>query len=532
MSGRIFTSIGILILLFGLLAAQEEAPDTPAEEVKVDPSGEIKIFSDLHIPEGEVRSGAIRVIGGNLTVAGRVTGRITVLGGDVELLPTAQIDGTIVALGGRITRSPEAQVEGDVFEVNRGKISLSREETDEIFGSDDDRDTHLAWDEEEESEQEKDEEWMDRNFEDDRDIGIRHPKYRSVRPDFGISKGATVRYNRSEGFALYIPFGPDTDDIPGLHIYGVLGRAFGPGEWYGRLGIGEYLLRGRLGLIAEAHREPRNDDTWRVSHTENSLGAVFMHRDWHDWYETSGYSATLVLAQPGLIEFKARYGNEEHFIMPNVTDWSVIDRDEDFRLAYDITEGKEVTLRYSLALGEPLSSYSKRFQTYLSYAHMHVLHHTGSDFEYTREDMTGGAYVPIHKRLGVRARVRTGAIDEGFGLQHLVPVGGVGSVQGYDYKDLDGDGAIDQGNHYGIVQLDFVLWARKTYSGLSWHYGGNWDSTDPLLSSGHIEGFQDNGYHALGISMGGDDIRLELFHPLHDGAKSNEWIFYLRILEH
>jgi cytoskeletal protein CcmA (bactofilin family) len=522
--------MGILILLTGWLAAQEETLETPPEEIKVDPSGEIKIFNDLHIPEGEVRSGAIRVIGGNLTVAGRVTGRITVLGGDVELLPTAQIDGTIVALGGRITISPEAQVEGDVFEVNRGKISISREDSDEIFGSDDARDARLAWDEEKESKAE-DEEWMDHDIEDAQASGIHHPIYRHVRPDFGIADDAIVRYNRSEGFALYVPFGPDTDDIPGFHVYGAIGRAFGPGEWYGRLGIGEYLLKGRLGLITEAHREPRNDDAWRVTSTENSLGAVFMRQDWHDWYETSGYGATLVLAQPGLIEFKARYRNENHFSMPNVTAWSDSGSNDDIRLPYNITEGKEVTLRYSLALGNPLSCCSKRFQTYLSYAHMHVLHNTGSDFEYTREDVAGEAYVPIHKRLGIRARVRTGAIDENYGLQHLVPVGGIGSVQGYDYKDLNSDGAIDLGNHYGIVQLDFMLWARKSYSSLSWHYGGNWDSPDPLVSSKHIEGFQDNGYHALGISIGGDDIRLELFRPLQEGAISNDWMFYLRILE-
>jgi hypothetical protein len=36
----------------------------------------------------------------------------------------------------------------------------------------------------------------------------------------------------------------------------------------------------------------------------------------------------------------------------------------------------------------------------------------------------------------------------------------------------------------------------------------------------------------LGISFGGDEIRLELFRPLQEGAISNDWMFYLRILEH
>lgn len=527
MPGRIIPSVIFLLLLLGPLTGQEESIEIPPDDTKVDPSGEIKIFNDLHIPEGEVRSGAVRIIGGNLTVAGRVTGKITVLGGDVELLPTAQIDGTIVALGGRITRSPEAQVDGDVFEVNRGKISLTREEADEIFGSDDDRDTHLAWGKDKDSDWDEDEDWIDRDINEDRDIRSHRRAYRSVRSDFGISKDFTVRYNRSEGLALYVPFGPDTDDIPGFHIYGNLGRAFGPGEWYGRLGIGEYLFRGRMGLVVEAHREPRNNDTWRVTSTENSLGAAFMHQDWHDWYETSGYSATLVMAQPGLIEFKARYRNEEHDSLQNATDWSITGSDGEFRPMYAITPGKEVTLRYSLALGEPLACCTKRFQVWLSYAHMHVLHHTGSDFGYTREDVAADAYLPVHKRLGIRARARTGAIDEEFGLQHLVPMGGIGSVQGYDYKDLYSEGD----NHYGVVQLDFILWARKSFSALSWHYGGNWYSADNLLSSGHLDGFQNHGYHAMGISLGDDDLRFEFFRPLQESAGSKDWVFYLRILE-
>ncbi len=124
MRARFFpTGIAVLLILNWLTAlpvtAQEPDDDDQTVQSKVNPSGETKIFNDLYIPEGEVRSGAIRVIGGNLTVAGKVTGRITVLGGDVELLPTAQVEGTIVTIGGKIHRSDEALVTGDVLEVNR-----------------------------------------------------------------------------------------------------------------------------------------------------------------------------------------------------------------------------------------------------------------------------------------------------------------------------------------------------------------------------------------------------------------------------
>ena len=132
----------VIALMIGVpLWAQEALSQSDSSQIKVDPSGEIKIFSDLLIPEGEIRSGSLRLVGGDLTVAGKVTGRITVLGGSVKLLPTAEVEGSIFALGGKIDRDPEATVTGQVVEVNRGKVSLSRKQAKEIFGDD----TSLDW---------------------------------------------------------------------------------------------------------------------------------------------------------------------------------------------------------------------------------------------------------------------------------------------------------------------------------------------------------------------------------------------------
>ncbi|MCK4579537.1 MAG: polymer-forming cytoskeletal protein, partial [Candidatus Marinimicrobia bacterium] len=123
-----------LVLMVGLPAFGQEDDTTSTQNARVEPSGEIKIFTDLTIPEGEIRSGNLRVIGGDLTVAGTVTGRITVIGGAVEILPTATIEGSIYALGGKINRDPGATVTGQVIEVNRGKVSMSRSQAEDIFG--------------------------------------------------------------------------------------------------------------------------------------------------------------------------------------------------------------------------------------------------------------------------------------------------------------------------------------------------------------------------------------------------------------
>ena len=522
----LFSPTGILVILLLTwlpVTAQEQTEGDQPDETKVSPSGEIKIFDDLLIPEGEVRSGNIRVIGGNLTVAGQVTGRITVLGGDVELLPTARVEGTIVALGGRVHRSDEAQVTGQVLEVNRGKISLTREEAREIFGYDEDRDERLDRRDDEEEE----DEWEAREVEGERPLWRPYAR-RRIRPDFEVAGDPVLRYNRAEGLAIYIPFHPDTDDIPGFHVRGMAGYAFGAHKWYGRVGIGEYLWRGRIGFLVEGHKESRHDDDWRVTSLENSLGAFFIHRDWYDWYEAEGYGGSFVLGLRPLVEFKVRYRNESHAKMDSVTNWSMFGKDA-FRGTYDIAPGRDANLRYLVTFGRPIGYFPRRIGGNLSYAYTQTMN--GSDFDYTRDDMTLEAFVPLHRRLGIRLNARTGAISGPVnkrGLQHLVPIGGIGSVQGYNYKDLDGDGAIDAGDHYAVVNATFSLRKGKDLFSLHWHYGESWDSDDRLFSLDHFKHLPEHGYHAVGISYGDDDARFELFRSLVEGR---DWVFYFRILD-
>lgn len=526
----------LFVLLLTWLPAQEMSLDQQPDQTKVDPSGEIKIFNDLFIAEDEVRSGAIRIIGGDLKVAGTVTDRITVLGGDVELLPTARVKGTIVALGGIISRSPEAQVTGEVLEVNRGKISLSREETDEIFGRKEPREERLERRDEEYDDEDEEYAWDSSGVNHDQVPLWRSYARRHVRPDFEVFEDVTLRYNRSEGLALYFPFHPDTDDIPGFHVYGYIGRAFGPGNWYYRLGIGEYFFKGRVGIVVEGHKEPRHDDGWRVNHIENSLGAFFLHKDWHDWYETEGYSGSVVLAQPGLVELRIRYRDEQHRIMPNATDWSISDKSGKFSEAYNIMEKQDANLSYQVMLGRSMSFFPRHIQGNLSYTYTQSYPGGEDDttlFDYTKEDVVLETFIPFHRRLGIRVKARTGTIEGDYGidygLQHTVPLGGIGSVQGYDYKSLiaDPDNPGIPGNHYAVVNATFSLRRHKSLISLMWHYGHTWNSTDRLFTGDYFSDVQDGGSHAIGVGLGDEDVQVELFKPVGD---DNGWITYLRIL--
>ena len=230
-----------------------------------------------------------------------------------------------------------------------------------------------------------------------------------------------------------------------------------------------------------------------------------------------------------MVEFKVRYRNETHGFRENTTDWSLAGRNTEFRPAYAITEGKDINLSYIIRLGEPIDCCPRTFQANLSYAHGQTL--PESEFDYTRNDVVMESYLPLHRRVGLHLKARTGTLDGpegGYGLQHQVLMGGVGSIQGYDYKDLNGDGIMESGSHYAVINTDFLLWKRRSLLGLSWHFGGVWDSNDQLLTGNYLDNLQEHGYHSLGVSLGGEDVRLEYFRPL---TRDDEWIFYLRLAQ-
>ena len=515
---------GIILALTAPLAGQEGQGEEALQDYRVDESGEIKIFSDLTIPVNEIRHGNLRVIGGTLTVAGTVTGRITVLGGNVVIDSTAVIEGVLVALGGTITRHPAARVTGDILEVNLGKVSLSREKADAIFLRSDVEDQALSsrWDD-------------DYDRADDDDYGVRRPTFRNrtrglrssyrsrIRNDLEVPGDLVIRYNRAEGAAFYLPLDLDTDDISGFHVDGFGGYAFGPERWYGRLAIAQYFFKHRLGLIVEGHSEARHDDGWRISPTENFIGAFFLKEDWHDYYEAEGYGGSVVVYPLAGLRLMARYRNETQRLMPRTVSWSMFGGEKNFRPGYPVTNGKDVNLAYQFQLGSGVGLFHRRFALSLTASYTSTL--PGSFFEYTREEVVANLFLPLHRRIGIRAAVKTGATlstGTGFGLQHMVPVGGVGSIGGYAYKD-------QAGSHYVLVDMAFTLDRGSALAAILWQYGRAWDAEYGLFQDDYFNAVSQSSRHSIGLRLGDEESRLELFRPL-SGSK-NEFVIYFRLMD-
>ncbi|MFA5907618.1 MAG: polymer-forming cytoskeletal protein [Vicinamibacterales bacterium] len=83
----------------------------------------IAIGQDVHIERNEEVTDAAVVVGGSLTVDGRVRDGIVVVGGDLRLTATADVRGDIVLVGGQLLRDEGARHTGSINYISFGEWS-------------------------------------------------------------------------------------------------------------------------------------------------------------------------------------------------------------------------------------------------------------------------------------------------------------------------------------------------------------------------------------------------------------------------
>ena len=133
---RVLRRMGLGGLLLGLLtsavAAQDSVividPDEPAADSGIsglppdvllellttwNDSATVRLPGGLTLPAGATLSGPVASFRGTLRVAGEIAGTLTVINGDLVLLPGAIVRGGILVAGGRLTVAPGAVHEGE-----------------------------------------------------------------------------------------------------------------------------------------------------------------------------------------------------------------------------------------------------------------------------------------------------------------------------------------------------------------------------------------------------------------------------------
>ena len=78
----------------------------------------IRIGRSFHVPVNTVQTEPLVVVGGSVTIDGRVEDEVVVVGGSIRIGPTAVVRGDLTAVGGAIRIDPQADVSGAINEAN------------------------------------------------------------------------------------------------------------------------------------------------------------------------------------------------------------------------------------------------------------------------------------------------------------------------------------------------------------------------------------------------------------------------------
>jgi len=476
--------LSVLLLLLVISGLVYASPDQK-KEFSI-PSGEdvIKILDDYDIPEGEIVNKDLKIIGGDLNIAGTVNGEITIIGGDVIIQSTAEINGRLLALGGKVHKSPHALVNGEIIEMNDNKWSFSRDESEDIV-------------------------YADEEYEE-----IPEKLFRST----PYLEDGWVRYNRQEGFFLQINFNISSSYIPGATIYGGVGRAFHRNKYYGVIGLEQRLINDNIQFYAEAYSRSHTDDTGLISDKTNSLAAFFIHEDFLDWYFTEGYTGGIKILLPYTAEISVSYTDEDQCFMNTVVDWSMFGGGKEFRPGFQITPGRNVTLGYEFKIGNRYR-WKKSKQLTAMAGLSRTQSQDKSDFDYVKDEVQIDAFVPFTQELGFHLNSRYAGIHgEFYGPQHLNYLGGIGSLRGYRWKEFPDEDIVIDGTHSLLVSAELVFERVSVFyeRGTTWHFAD--DSIDDDFIKKY-QGYQ--GRESMGISLGTKDIRVDIIKPVGKGDGRN-----------
>jgi len=239
--------------------------------------GTRRVRGPFTVPAGQTIAGDVAVVGGPVTVAGRIGGRLTVVDGDLLLRRGATIDGDVLVVGGLVDGQRTATFGGELRVVRR-PISYRF-----------DADSLLTLDETEQRAP--------------RDIGWR---LRSSTPDRRTTTALTVAsggtYNRVEGLPIWI--GPSFETAVGrtgrlsVDLLGIV-RTAEPLRWDAEhLGheARVELSGGRRRaphIAARLYDEVAPVEAWQLAADEAGFAAFLLHRDFRDHFNRHGGSATV-----------------------------------------------------------------------------------------------------------------------------------------------------------------------------------------------------------------------------------------------
>ena len=272
------------------------------------------------IPPDRTIVGDVAILGGPVTIAGKVDGRLVVINGDVQLLDGAEVTGDLTVVGGTVTGLEQAKVGGEIATYS-DRLRYRREGDRIVYTGHGDRTRDVGYDPDED------------------EVHVRHG-----RADFVVATGQS--YNRVEG--LPITFGPviETDGPNPLRLRASAiyrteeGAALGPSRWGYDVHLEQFLAGRSLRVGASLMHVVDPIEAWHLTKLENGLSTFFLHRDYRDHYERRGWTGYVTVAPRGsAMSVTAEYRDEKDRSLPSGSPWTLFRNDEPWRAQPLVAEG-------------------------------------------------------------------------------------------------------------------------------------------------------------------------------------------------
>jgi hypothetical protein len=230
---------------------------------------------------GSEVTGNVAVLGGPVTIAGHVTGRVVAVNADVALAPSARIDGDLYVVGGQVRGRDDAYVGGEI-RIYRESLGYRLEGERLVATVDADA-------VEEQPPTDEDVRWWRRW----------RSRDRGNWSDITLSSAHT--YNRVEGLPIY--FGPTLRrnvpwgqiDVEALGILRTADNARWDSENLGHRAKAEVRVGRRAALVVGGRLYDVVDavEPWQLPDAEVGLASFFLHRDFRDYFDRHGGSGYL-----------------------------------------------------------------------------------------------------------------------------------------------------------------------------------------------------------------------------------------------
>ncbi len=312
-----------------------------------------------------------------------------------------------------------------------------------------------------------------------------------------------MRYNRSEGLFIQLNGVFQSPKIKGSSFYGGIGRAFHSNQWQYIFGLEQLFnipplkWNNKFQLYFEVFNKSITNDAWRMGDDLNSISALFLRKDYLDWYNGEGYRFGSYFHINNYISIGAEYNDLKQAAMHNVLDG--------FRPSYRIEEGKNTYLKSILSIGHPIdSSVREEFQMYSNIIRTTSM--IGSDIDYNYDHFLFEVLIPYTEDLNFNIKLLAGASDVKKDVyneykQNIFEIGGLGTLRGHNWKTLSS-------SHYQLSKIE--IWYESI--GIFYDHAIIFDSPGNVFSQAYLSDFADNisqnNYSGIGLGFGDSDFNL------------------------